>query len=177
MRVILAALFLFTLAGCDAEQDKLPDDLTQAEGNAAAGNSEMDEQSNAAEEIAPPPAANEAAPTNEVIVDNPEPEYDPEPAPPPAPPVAQPSFDCSKARSQVEQHICDTPALARLDRKVNAAYRRAMAAANPDQAARLRELGREYLADRDRCQDDYCIRQAYEWYRRDIEGVATHPDF
>ena len=152
----LALAGLLLLAACD--QDKLPDDLSQVEGN------EVAEEVNLAEdaEPAPPPPA---------VVENDvreEPEPDAEPADPLAPTDSNPSFDCSAASNRVERHICDVPELGALDRRVSATYERALDEASTEQADRLRNLGRQYIGDRNRCRDDYCIRQAYRWYERDI---------
>jgi hypothetical protein len=154
--IVLAGLLL--LSACD--KDKLPDDLSQVEGNAVA------EQANAANEaeneVAPPAAATveEAAPENELTSD--------EGDDPLAPKDSNPSFDCSAASGRVERHICAVPELGALDRRVAASFDRAMDEASTEQGDRLRNLGRQYLADRNRCRDDYCIRQAYRWYERDI---------
>ena len=47
------------------------------------------------------------------------------------------SFDCTKARSQVEHLVCDTPALSQLDETLATTYR---AALSNDPASRQRQL-------------------------------------
>lgn len=76
-----------------------------------------------------------------------------------------PSFDCAKARSEVEQAICADPALAELDREEARLYRIARAA---PQARRddLRTRQREFLEQRDSCSESAaplaeCLRDAY----------------
>jgi len=156
-RGFLIALLL--VAACD--KDRLPDDLSSVEGNAAA---EVNVAAEAEAEAPPPPTLNAS---NEAELPPPE-----EPSDPLAPePDSDPSFDCSATTNRVERHICDVPELGALDRRVAGSFDRAMDEATTDQAERLRNLGRQYLADRNRCRDDYCIRQAYRWYERDIYGV------
>lgn len=156
-----AALFAAALLLGACDQDKLPDDLSQVEGNAVA------EEVNLAEEAEPePPAPVEV----ENVVEE-EPAPDEEPSDSLAPTDSNPSFDCSAATNRVERHICDVPELGALDRRVAAAFDDALDEATPEQSDRLRNLGRQYISDRNRCRDDYCIRQAYRWYERDIYVV------
>ena len=155
---------LLIMAACD--KDRLPDDLTQVEGQASP--QDIDVGDEAANEIAPPAETTEQpVAENELSAD--------EGADPLAPRDSDPSFDCSAASGRVERHICAVAELGALDRRVAEAFDRATDEATPDQADRLRNLGRQYLADRNRCRDDYCIRQAYRWYERDIYGVMGWP--
>ena len=165
-RALLIAVLL--LGACD--KDRLPDDLSSVEGNAAAQEINIAEEAEA--EAPPPPVAPQ---TNEAEAPAPEEPSDPL-APEPEPVlVSNPSFDCSATTNRVESHICDVPELGALDRRVARSFDRAMDQATTEQAERLRNLGRQYLADRNRCRDDYCIRQAYRWYERDINGVMGGP--
>ena len=68
------------------------------------------------------------------------------------------SFDCTKARSQVEHLVCDTPALSQLDETLATTYR---AALSNDPASRQRQL--TWLREtRDRCNDAPCLAAAYQ---------------
>ena len=68
------------------------------------------------------------------------------------------SFDCTKARSQVEHLVCDTPALSQQDETLAATYKVALA---NDPAARQRQL--TWLREtRDRCNDAPCLAAAYQ---------------
>lgn len=68
------------------------------------------------------------------------------------------SFDCTKARSQVEHLVCDTPALSQLDETLATTYRTAL---TNDPAARQRQL--IWLREtRDRCNDAPCLAAAYQ---------------
>lgn len=68
------------------------------------------------------------------------------------------SFDCTKARSQVEHLVCDMPALSQLDETLAATYKVALA---NDPAARQRQLA--WLREtRDRCNDAPCLAAAYQ---------------
>ncbi|MEM9471205.1 MAG: lysozyme inhibitor LprI family protein [Pseudomonadota bacterium] len=75
---------------------------------------------------------------------------------------AAPSFDCSKAGTQVENMICDHPKIAQLDSDLADAYRTALrdspwASAN----RRIRAEQKEWIARRDRCETPRCLRQVY----------------
>ena len=68
------------------------------------------------------------------------------------------SFDCNKARSQVEHLICDTPTLSRQDEALAVTYKTALEA---DPATRQRQL--TWLREtRDRCTDAQCLAAAYQ---------------
>ena len=68
------------------------------------------------------------------------------------------SFDCTKARSQVEHLVCDTPALSQLDETRAATYKVALA---NDPASRQRQV--TWLREtRDRCNDAPCLAAAYQ---------------
>ena len=68
------------------------------------------------------------------------------------------SFDCTKARSQVEHLVCDTPALSQLDETLAATYKVALA---NDPASRQRQV--TWLHEtRDRCNDAPCLAAAYQ---------------
>lgn len=79
--------------------------------------------------------------------------------------AVSPSFDCAKARSQVEHAICGSAELAALDREEARLYRIALGLPN----ARRRELTRRqraFLKDRDTCVESAgalgeCLRNAY----------------
>jgi len=79
--------------------------------------------------------------------------------------AVSPSFDCAKARSQVEHAICGSGELAELDREEARLYRIALGL--PDaRRARLVERQREFLEGRDSCVESgltlgECLRDAY----------------
>jgi uncharacterized protein len=68
-----------------------------------------------------------------------------------SPAVAQ-SFDCSKARTPIEQAICASPALAAQDKALNDAYiaARANLASDSPEAAALRDSQRAWISERNR---------------------------
>ena len=162
LAVPLAAALL--LAACGSpDQDKLPDDLSSAEGV-----ERPDPTSEPEPEPAPEPANDVAdnLSANAVVVGD---DLAPRPA------TANPSFDCNGALSRVEAQICRDPEVAALDRRLADDYARALDEASPDQRARLTNLGRQYLGDRDRCTSRPCVIQAYRWYRRDIATLMGWP--
>ena len=75
---------------------------------------------------------------------------------------AAPSFDCSKAATQVENMICDNPKIAQLDSDLADAYKTALrdspwASANK----RIRAEQKDWISRRDRCESPRCLRQVY----------------
>jgi uncharacterized protein YecT (DUF1311 family) len=63
--------------------------------------------------------------------------------------AAQPSFDCRTSREPVEQAICTSKPLSKLDRDIALAYKSAMARLDPQARQILREHQRRFLAARD----------------------------
>ncbi len=72
------------------------------------------------------------------------------------------SFDCAKAATRVEQFLCGSPALGKLDERMAAAYGAARAA-QKDQAARERLLAdqKAWLRERDTCETAACLTRVY----------------
>ncbi len=69
-----------------------------------------------------------------------------------SPVVAQgPSFDCSKAKGQVQTLICSDAGLAALDRQLDGVYKAAMAKAKDKMPAQLRSEQRGWIKGRDEC--------------------------
>ncbi len=152
------------LAACGSpDQDKLPDDLSQSEGVETADPAVETEP-----EPEPEPAnvSNSVSNDTAVLGDDLAPKRDA---------TANPSFDCNGPLSRVEAQICRDPEVAALDRRLAADYARAVDAATPDQRQRLTNLGRQYIADRDRCTSRDCVIQAYRWYRKDIATLMNWP--
>lgn len=173
----VAALLLLAACGSD-ESDKLPDDLASAEG---VERPDTDVEPEAEQEAEPPPAP-AAAPTNQAVVTDPllpgtaeEPPPIPEEGGRPPASLPKPSFDCGGDLSRVETLICNDPQLAHLDRRLARDFDRALGEASPEQRQRLTNLGRRYLADRNRCPTRACVAQAYRWYQRDIATLMSWP--
>lgn len=83
------------------------------------------------------------------------------------PEVAQPSqaaivasFDCAKAASKIEKLICSSPETASADKQLASVYR-AAAAKSSDPAA-LKQQQREWLKDRNACDDAACLLKTTE---------------
>ena len=166
MRRALPFAAALLLAACGSpDQDKLPDDLSQAEGVERPDPVVENEP-----EPAPAPEPDNATTNvsdNTVVVGD-----DLAPAPEV---TARPSFDCTGPLSRVEAQICRDPEVAALDRRLAADYARALDEASADQRQRLTNLGRQYIADRDRCTSRPCVIQAYDWYRKDIATLMDWP--
>lgn len=84
--------------------------------------------------------------------------------------AASPSFDCSGARGRVETAICRSERVARLDVRIDAAYRRLMRAFESDAEARqeLRTAQRDFLERREAALD-----APYDGFVRHHEAQAA----
>lgn len=69
------------------------------------------------------------------------------------------SFDCEKARTDVEKKICADSELSHLDDQLEQAYQ--IASRTAPNAVILRDDQRNWLAARNRCSDKECLRNAY----------------
>jgi hypothetical protein len=157
---ILIPMFLLLAACGNSDQDKLPDDLTSAEGTPTQE-----------PEIEVEPEPEPAPPVNAVEVGQPEQNPGEQDVAPPPASMPRPSFDCSGSLNRVEALICSDPQLANLDRRLAREFDQAMDEGSPEQRDRLQRLGRRYLGDRNRCPTTDCVLQSYRWYLRDIELV------
>lgn len=91
-----------------------------------------------------------------------------------------PSFDCARARSQIEHAICGSVELAELDREEARLYSIALVVPQ----ARKRELvqrQREFLENRDSCTESFgplgeCLRDAYLGDIAELRRVAEIAD-
>lgn len=90
-----------------------------------------------------------------------------------APPVlAQgPSFDCAKAKGQVQSLICKDAGLAALDRQLDGVFKAAMAKAKDGLPAQLRSEQRGWIKGRDECwkaQAQYPVRLTLSWMANNV---------
>jgi hypothetical protein len=83
----------------------------------------------------------------------------------------RPSFDCGAARTRGEIAVCQYSGLSALDVNMSRQYRRAIAAATPEQRAQLQSSRDRFLAYRDRCPDRRCIGDAYVGRMREIRDI------
>ncbi|MBX3754140.1 MAG: lysozyme inhibitor LprI family protein [Ralstonia sp.] len=90
-----------------------------------------------------------------------------EAAPVPVTQAAQPvqaaivaSFDCSRAESKIERLTCSTPATGEADRRLASSYRAALAKST-DPAA-LKQQQRDWLKERNVCDDAACLLKTTE---------------
>jgi hypothetical protein len=73
-----------------------------------------------------------------------------------------PSFNCSKASTQVEIMVCGNTELSALDRKMVTAYKDVLASASPDNIIRIKSEGTRWRTSiRDKCGAVECVRNAY----------------
>ena len=87
----------------------------------------------------------------------------PDPAPNPPSGNPSPSFDCNGRLAPDEATICADPALAALDRQLDAAYKKIRTQLNPARAVRLRDEERAWVGQRHKCATDRdCLTVAYQ---------------
>jgi hypothetical protein len=85
---------------------------------------------------------------------------------------AGPSFNCSKAASNVERLICGDADVSSLDRKMVAAYKSAMIL-SPNESDKIKSEGTRWRATiRDKCNSVDCLRSAYTTR---IEAMHMYP--
>lgn len=102
--------------------------------------------------------------------------------------AAAAGFDCSKAASAVERRLCADPTLSRMDHEMSEAYAHLLATTQDADAWKADQ--RAWLAERNRCHDDSCLRYEYSerttvlraggrsfrwngnWWRVDADGNA-----
>jgi hypothetical protein len=83
----------------------------------------------------------------------------------------RPSFDCASAHSQSEIAVCSDAGLSALDVNMATQYRRALAAASPEQHALLQRTRDRFLSYRERCSNRQCIGDAYVGRMREIRDI------
>ena len=81
--------------------------------------------------------------------------------------ATSPSFDCGRARTDIERTICASAELATLDREDARLYRIVLAGP-PEQRRDAVERQREFLRERDECREsaaplEECLRDTYQW--------------
>ena len=125
-----------------------------------------------------PPAA-EPRPAPEPEPPAPRPRAAPEPAPapkaeapPPGPVAARPSFNCRYARTATEKMVCSSSALAAKDRQMASIYYAAMADADAGTRRHLRRSRDAFLAKRERCSSESCVRAAYDSRIAEIRSIV-----
>lgn len=82
-----------------------------------------------------------------------------------------PSFDCTKARTFHEQHVCANANLAKLDVELAAQYKAAMTSAKVPHVIRL-DQGK-WWRELDICRDDACLAGQYEARIEQLKKVAA----
>ncbi|MBN1472986.1 MAG: DUF1311 domain-containing protein [Syntrophaceae bacterium] len=76
-------------------------------------------------------------------------------------PIQAASFDCAKAKSEVEKIICSNEELSKLDKSMNEAYLKSLNRTDiKEQAIQSQKEWLKYALDL--CQNAQCIKQAYE---------------
>jgi uncharacterized protein YecT (DUF1311 family) len=79
------------------------------------------------------------------------------------------SFDCKKAKSEVEKMICTDPEISKLDDQLTALYMSALASAsNEDDRGGIKRKQRNWLRSRDTCRDRNCVQARYEQQIRSV---------
>jgi uncharacterized protein YecT (DUF1311 family) len=90
---------------------------------------------------------------------------------PPSRYPGRPSFDCNRASSKGEVAVCSDSGLSALDVNMATQYRRALAAATPEQRLQLEQTRQRFIRYRDRCANNACIGDAYVGRMREIRDI------
>lgn len=86
-------------------------------------------------------------------------------------PAGAASFDCAKAKTDVEKAICGDPVLSSLDEQLNKAYQAAMKSS--EAAGDIQAQQQQWLiGTRDKCQDKACWQNAYQARIAELTSVA-----
>ncbi len=86
-----------------------------------------------------------------------------------APSAQAASFDCVKATTKVENLICASAELSKLDDDLNAAYKNALQ--DEKQADAIRQAQKQWMKERNHCSDARCVKQTYE---SKIQNLSSH---
>jgi cytohesin len=70
------------------------------------------------------------------------------------------SFECGKARTQIEKNICADATLSKLDDELNAEYQSSQK--DPTLAASIKQGQKHWLKERNGCTDNDCVKLAYQ---------------
>lgn len=176
--LVVAALAIAALGGCgDSDQDKLSDDLATAEQGSGLESQSGANYAEDVNQVAAEAARRMPAPSNIADEDSPVSADSLAPLPDPTAESSvsgenvSPSFNCALATTDVEEWICDQPALAAADRAMAANYRRALGQAEGARATLLRRTADNFLRYRNRCPDPDCVAQAYQGRLREIADI------
>ncbi len=94
-------------------------------------------------------------------------------APAPTAPVAKPSFDCKRASHRVEHMICSSEKLSRLDALLASTYKSRLEPVFQADKNYMRTQQTAWLSQRNRCQSEGCIQEAYEVRVSDLCDMAV----
>ncbi len=81
------------------------------------------------------------------------------------------SFDCEKATTKVEKMICADSELSKLDEDLSAAYSKVLKESSD--ASTLKQQQRDWLKERNGCEDSACVKHAYEARVSLLTGTQT----
>ncbi len=80
------------------------------------------------------------------------------------------SFDCAKAASKVEKLICGDAEISKLDEELNLVYKTALQDAK--QAEAIRQAQKQWIRERNGCEDAACVKRAYEERLHGLTSVS-----
>lgn len=86
-------------------------------------------------------------------------------------PVHAASFDCAKAGTKVEKMICADAELSRLDEELSAAYKTALQ--DEKRADSIRQAQKQWMKERNKCQDAVCLESSYLNRIKDLEVLLA----
>ncbi len=70
------------------------------------------------------------------------------------------SFDCAKGSSKVEHIICGNAEISKLDEGLAVSYKAALQGQSDPE--KLKQTQKQWLKNRNKCSDEYCVRRTYE---------------
>ena len=86
-------------------------------------------------------------------------------------PVQAASFDCAKAGTKIEKLICGDAELSKLDEELNAAYKAAVQ--DKTKAKAVKQAQKQWMKERNGCEDAACVKGAYEARLSLLAGTYT----
>ena len=85
--------------------------------------------------------------------------------------LAEPSFSCSSAKTWATNSVCNSAKLASLDRQLAGLWGDSMARAGDSERARLLKSDGKFIARRDACSSEPCVRAAYTAQISEIQNM------
>ena len=86
-------------------------------------------------------------------------------------PAQAASFDCAKASTKIEHLICDNPEISKLDEAMAESYKEALK--DHAHAKAIRQAQREWIKERNHCDDAACVQHIFETRLSALRGISV----